>query len=436
MPEDAAYFDALVARTVANAAAMDFYRTRWPADAAARVRRAEDVALLPIVERGEVQAAAGRGFGDPGAHPLIHHTKGSSGSGLLYRFRTAREIGFLQRFFARAQEGAAEGPADLVLLQEADGYHGTPVPLPARGMVLQVASDRTGIDHFAEMLATEFPVSGGTVRINAFSGTPAFLFLATLNLLRLGRDPAECRLRAIATSGGFLSAWRRRFLEERWGCPVISHFSLSEIFASAVNVDGGNRFLFRPTVLVEFLDPESRAPVEPGRPGVLVLSELAPFVTAQPLIRYWTGDLVVPHDGPLRWMRAFSPLGRLAGTIRDAAGCVLVTEHALIEAIEETQGIAWTHHQPWIGAAFGRVPLDMPHVRIDAAAGTDGGALRIDVETLPSPFAAPDAAGEIAESLRTRLLARSPALAAAERRGTLRLTVAAKAAVAPGALDY
>ena len=430
------YFDALTARTVRNAAAMPFYRTRWPEDAARRVRCAADLRQLPVIHRHEVQAAAGQGFGDPGEYPLIHHTKGSSGTGLLYRFRTAEEIDFLQRFFLRTSSVPNGDAGDWVLLQEMDAYHGTPVPLPMRGRVLQVASDRKGLDHFSEMLATAFPVRDGEVRINAFSGTPAFLFLATLNLLRLGREPALHGLRAIATSGGFLSSWRKRFLEEHWGCPVVSHFSLSEILASAISVDGANSFLFRPTVLAEFLDPETAEPVETG-PAVLVLTELAPFVTSQPLIRYWTGDLVMP--GPERggpWMRSFSPIGRIDSSIRGPDGGILIAEYPLLEALEETDSLAWSHHQPWIATMFGRVPIDLPHVRIDAKTREGVFELVVEIETLRSPFVAPDASRAAADGLRTRLIEASPPLAAAVADGRCRLHVRSAASVPAGAIDY
>jgi phenylacetate-coenzyme A ligase PaaK-like adenylate-forming protein len=430
------YFDTLAVRTVRNAAAMPFYRARWPADAVRAVRGAADLRRLPVIHRHEVQAAAGRGFGDPGEFPLIHHTKGSSGTGLLYRFRSIAEIEFLQEFFLRANAASGSGTSDLVLLQEMDAYHGTPVPLPMRGLVLQVASDRKGIDHFAELLATDFPVSGGEVRINAFSGTPAFLFLATLNLLRLGRDPAAHRLRAIATSGGFLSSARKRFLEAQWQCPVISHFSLSEIFASAMNVDGDNSFLFRPTVLTEFLDPETAEPVESGV-ATLVLTELAPFVTAQPLIRYWTGDLVIP--GPARgapWLRSFSPIGRLDAAIRAPGGGILIAEHVLLEALEETDALAWTHYQPWITAMFGRVPIDLPHVSIASAPHDGVFEVTIEIETVHSPYWAPEAARAAADGLRRRLIEASPPLAAGEAAGSCRLVVRAAAAVVPGAIEY
>jgi len=48
----------------------------------------------------------------------------------------------------------------------------------------------------------------------------------------------------------------------------------------------------------ELLDPETRQPVAPGEPGVLVVSHVGWRGTA--LIRYWTGDLI---KGGMRWDR-------------------------------------------------------------------------------------------------------------------------------------
>lgn len=432
------YFDVLLRRTVTNAAAMPFYAGRWPTSALERVQAVSDLELLPCIERREVQEADLFSFGSTQDARIIHHTKGTSGRGLLFRFRTAQEIDFLGRFFTKLYEVDPRdhsGPG-LFVLQESDSFHGTPIPIPFSGDVLRISSDRKGLDHFVEIVGRKLPISGGR-SVNALSGTPAFLFLASLNFLRCGGDARAAGIEVIATQGGVLSSWRRGFLERTWGCPVVDNFSLSEIFASAVcdRVQGWH--VFRPTVIAEFLHPATREPMREGI-AVLVLTELAPYVTAQPLIRYWTGDLVeVGSERGHPAIRAFRPLGRKDDSVLARDGRLIVSQHAILEAIEETPGIAWTYHHSWIRELFGTIPIDLPHVGLQTHHDADGHlSITFEIETQFPPAAFAAEAGGVAEAFRERLIAKSPWLRAGLEAGRCSLSAVAVVRQEPGSIEY
>jgi phenylacetate-CoA ligase len=61
----------------------------------------------------------------------------------------------------------------------------------------------------------------------------------------------------------------------------------------AVECDSGRLHFLDLSGLVEFLDPATREPVPPGRPGIAVVTAFHPDRELMPVIRYWSGDLMV-----------------------------------------------------------------------------------------------------------------------------------------------
>ena len=93
----------------------------------------------------------------------------------------------------------------------------------------------------------------------------------------------------------------------------------------------------------EILHPETREPVAPGEPGVLVFSHIGWRGTV--LVRYWTGDLI---KGGMRWDRCphcgytfprlFPPICRAVKDFTKIKG-TRVDLSSLIEAIRDTPGV-------------------------------------------------------------------------------------------------
>src|SRR5438132_1156907 len=93
----------------------------------------------------------------------------------------------------------------------------------------------------------------------------------------------------------------------------------------------------------ELLDPQTREPVGPGEPGVLVFSHIGWRGTV--LVRYWTGDLV---KGGLRWERCrfcgytfpllFGPVCRAERDFTKIKG-TLVDLSQLIDCIRGMPGV-------------------------------------------------------------------------------------------------
>jgi phenylacetate-CoA ligase len=107
--------------------------------------------------------------------------------------------------------------------------------------------------------------------------------LALGELLRL---PLTYRPRAIFSSGMQMLEGVRQGLQERYGCPVLDVYSLTECRYLAISDGSGHRILPN-DVYVEILGPDDR-PVGSGERGVVTLTGgHNPF---WPLLRYRTGD--------------------------------------------------------------------------------------------------------------------------------------------------
>ena len=91
--------------------------------------------------------------------------------------------------------------------------------------------------------------------------------------------------------GGHIPATRER-IERGWGARVIDHHGLTEVgpMSFECREATGSLHLNECEFVCEVLDPESGAPVPPGEPGELVVTNLGR--TASPVIRYRTGDIV------------------------------------------------------------------------------------------------------------------------------------------------
>ena len=129
-----------------------------------------------------------------------------------------------------------------------------------------------------------------------------------------GRPLSESGVRVLIVAGepgGSIPSTRAR-IEESWGARVIDHHGLTEVGPVSFECWEGPGFLHvnEAEYICEVLDPVTLEPVADGQPGELVVTNLGR--TASPVIRYRTGDMVVPRAAPCRCGRT---LTRLEGGI-------------------------------------------------------------------------------------------------------------------------
>lgn len=130
--------------------------------------------------------------------------------------------------------------------------------------------------------------------VDAVIGTPSFMAHIAESARELGRDMRDSRVRLMGLGGepgASVSATRSR-LEQAWDAAVGDCYGSLEFQPIAWDVgDGLGPALAEDFLYAEVIDPQTYEPVPDGTPGVLVLSHLDK--QACPLLRWWTGDLVV-----------------------------------------------------------------------------------------------------------------------------------------------
>lgn len=122
----------------------------------------------------------------------------------------------------------------------------------------------------------------GTV---GYVGTPQFL----LTLLERGRDEGiRSTFRRALVSGAPLPETLREELQRVYGVSVFQAYGTADAGAIGYECDARDGWHIAPGVVVEVLDPGTRAPCEPGEPGEVVVTSANPVY---PLVRFGTGDL-------------------------------------------------------------------------------------------------------------------------------------------------
>ena len=194
-----------------------------------------------------------------------------------------------------------------------------------------------GSSDTARQIETIFRLSTTVV-----GGTPSFLLHLAETAEQAGTPLSESSVRIVMTGGepGGAVTGVRNQIERRWGARAFDGYGSIEFQPTAWECtaqQGGH--LTEDFALAEILDPETHAPVPDGSPGVLVLTHLDK--EAAPLLRWWTGDIVVRDAAACPCGRT---LARLAGGVKGRSDDMLVIRgvnlfpSAIEDVIRRTEG--------------------------------------------------------------------------------------------------
>ncbi|GAB1510530.1 phenylacetate--CoA ligase family protein [Actinophytocola sp. KF-1] len=228
----------------------------------------------------------------------------------------------------------------------------------------------------------------------AVGGTPSFLLHLADRARGLGRPLAESAVRHVMVGGepGGQVPATRALIEREWGARCHDGYGCLEFQPTAWECAaqaGGH--LAEDFAYAEVVDPVTRAPVPDGEPGVLVLTHLDK--EACPLVRWWTGDVVVRDSARCDCGRTHA---RLVGGVRGRADDMLVVRGVNVfpSAVENV-----VRHTVGDLAEF-RVVLDP--ALADPVTGYPT-ALRVQVEAVEDR----ELRGRLAAALRTELQVRA-----------------------------
>lgn len=214
-----------------------------------------------------------------------------------------------------------------------------------------------------------------TYGTTAVSGTPSFMLHIADTALAKGRPLAESAVRSVTVGGepgGSVPATRRR-IEELWGAKCYDGYGSLEfqpIAWECAEQAGGH--LPEDFLYAEVLDADTREPVPDGTPGVLVLTHLDKQAT--PLVRWWTGDVVVRDSTACPCGRM---LARLPGGVVGRADDMLVVKgvnlfpSAVEDVVRRTPGVTGEYLIVLDGDVTDRVTgaLTGIKVRVETEAG-------------------------------------------------------------------
>lgn len=231
--------------------------------------------------------------------------------------------------------------------------------------------------------------------VTTVGGTPSFLLHLAEAAEDLGTPLSSSAVRVVMTGGepGGAVPGVRSQIERRWGARAFDGYGSIEFQPTAWECQaqqGGH--LTEDFALAEILDPETREPVPDGTPGALVLTHLDK--EAAPLLRWWTGDIVVRDPARCPCSRTSA---RLAGGVRGRSDDMLVIRgvnlfpSAIEDVIRRTDGAGDEY----------RIVIDRSV--IDPSTGFPTG-VRLQVETLAGYD---DLADRLGAEIRRELLVRA-----------------------------
>jgi len=298
-----------------------FYRQKWDAAGVKPedVRHLEDITKLPLVTKDELREEQTRHppLGRYTAAPRrdwreFHPSSGTTGIpvGTVW---TEKDVETIADVTARTLWGYGIRPGDAI-------QNGFSYGLWVAGMAVHYAAQRIG--------AFVIPIGAGytdrqidfllRLKPTAFTATPSFgVYLAEV-LAERGIPPEALALRLGAFGGeaGTENPATRRRLEEGLGIDAYDYYGLAELgptFAAECTEKAGLHWA-EDHYLIEILDPETKEPLPPGKPGALVITHLTR--EGSPMVRYWTNDIAVLDVEPCACGRthARSPGGILGRT--------------------------------------------------------------------------------------------------------------------------
>jgi len=153
-------------------------------------------------------------------------------------------------------------------------------------------------------------------------GTPSFMAHMAEAAEQMGRDLASSTVQMVCVGGepGASIPGTRERIERQWGAKMFDCYGALE--CQPIGWDTAAQLgptLAEDFIYVEILHPDTHEPVPDGERGVLVLTHLDK--QACPLVRWWTGDVVVRDSRPAPDGRTHA---RLSGGVLGRADDMLI----------------------------------------------------------------------------------------------------------------
>lgn len=300
------------------------------------LRSLADLAKLPFTTKSDyvnsisAESPFGAFMTAPQSEVLRMHFSSGTKSTPSPQFWTAFDLERWAGLYARYTRWQGVGPGDIAQCMYSytwfvGGLGATAGYQRVGAMVVPAGSQDT-----ERQINTLFTY-GSTV----LCGTPSFITHLAEEVRKRGRDPAASSVRIVMMGGepgASIPATRQR-IETLWRARAYDAYGCLEFQPIAGECAAQNGLhLNEDFAYAEIVDPDSGLAVADGEPGVLVLTHLDK--QAGPLVRWWTGDIVVRDSSPCSCGRTHA---RLLGGVRGRADDMLVVRGVNLfpSAVEE-----------------------------------------------------------------------------------------------------
>lgn len=300
------------------------------------LRSLADLAKLPFTTKSDyvnsisAESPFGAFMTAPQSEVLRMHFSSGTKSTPSPQFWTAFDLERWAGLYARYTRWQGVGPGDIAQCMYSytwfvGGLGATAGYQRVGAMVVPAGSQDT-----ERQINTLFTY-GSTV----LCGTPSFITHLAEEVRKRGRDPAASSVRIVMMGGepgASIPATRQR-IETLWGARAYDAYGCLEFQPIAGECAAQNGLhLNEDFAYAEIVDADSGLAVADGEPGVLVLTHLDK--QAGPLVRWWTGDIVVRDSSPCSCGRTHA---RLLGGVRGRADDMLVVRGVNLfpSAVEE-----------------------------------------------------------------------------------------------------
>lgn len=279
-----------------------------------KMQSVDDIKVLPFLTKSEIkQNLECMLWKDSPGGLTRYNTGGSSGEPLIFYFDKRRQAwDKAARMLTHRWWGADVGDKELYLW-------GSPVEATRQDKMKDLRDKLTN-----ELLVSAFEISEAKVQeviatFKRFKPKSLFGYPSTIDLfaqmaLKQGYSLSELGIKTVFSTAELLFDHQRESISKQFGgIPVADCYGSREGGFISHQCEHGQYHIMDPNYVVEFI--KDGQPVASGEDGEIVLTHLDAW--GMPLIRYKTGDVAQPGEGPCACGRGFSTMQQIRGRTTD-----------------------------------------------------------------------------------------------------------------------
>jgi len=342
----------------------------------------------------------------------IGHTSGTTGIPINW-CRTASESRAALSIRMKEAETnlGMRRPTKAIGIRAYPPFHGVPNPpfdpsLDHTYFIDCAVFEESAFERFKALLLQQFHMPGFEDRVSVLATSPQIFVPLTEGLIAAGISAEDLKVRRLEMFGGYLNAVFASFLTDYWKDTLfVNTYSMSEVQRGGVVCGKCGYIHFPPHIHPQVVNLNDNAMIFQGE-GLLAVTVLLPFGTAQPLIKYLNGDIMEIIDERMACCSAH------VGGLR-ARGRVATSTFLLDRGKKELLVASHDMHDVFFHPAVHKMRVGLANFGIDSLLGLSGNpcvasSRAVDVgSNLQIKYQASRVFGQSAPDFRQRLIKQS-----------------------------